>query len=231
MTRSTSSRPLPISTTTSDAVTTRLILSADDFGIAELFERIPDAHVKFEPVVATPADHALLVVKVNDHDHDTIETALRRDPAIAMVEDFGKYENGWQYRVTWDGRTRELIHRITDAGVTLLDVQGQADSWKMRLLAPNRTAIRRADEVLLEEGCTPQYKAIRPLDSTRIRVPDLNQKHYETLVTAFEMGYYDIPRTTSLVELAEEFEISHQALSERFRRAHKQLIDTTSLED
>lgn len=148
-----------------------------------------------------------------------------------MVEYFGKYENGWRYRVTWNGRTRELIQGLTDLDVTLLDVYGQADCWKLRLLAPDRTAIRQVDEVLVGGGCTPQYETIGPLDSTRIRGPDLNQKHYETLITAFEMGYYDIPRDITVKELAEEFGISHQALSERLRRAHGQLIDTAFIDD
>jgi predicted DNA binding protein len=231
MTGSTPPSPLPTFTTPSNATTTRLILSADDFGVTELFQRIPNARVECEPAVANPADHALLVVKTNDHDHDTIETALQHDSAIVMIGDLGKYESGWRYRVEWAGRTRELIHRLTDVGVTLLDVRGQADYWKMRLLAPDRTTIRRADEVLVGEGYTPQYETIGPLDGTRIRGPDLNQKHYETLVTAFEMGYYDIPRGISTSELAEVFDISHQALSERFRRAHKQLIDTALVDD
>ena len=44
------------------------------------------------------------------------------------------------------------------------------------------------------------------------------------LVAAFEAGYYNIPRDVTLEELADELGISHQALSERFRRAYEGLI-------
>ena len=43
-------------------------------------------------------------------------------------------------------------------------------------------------------------------------------------MTAFEAGYYNIPRDVTSEELAAELDVSHQALSERFRRGHKQLV-------
>lgn len=47
-----------------------------------------------------------------------------------------------------------------------------------------------------------------------------------TVVEAFERGYYDIPRRTTLGGLAESRSTSHQSLSEQLRRAHRNLIDT-----
>ena len=54
--------------------------------------------------------------------------------------------------------------------------------------------------------------------------PELSSDQHEALVAAFETGYYDIPRDVTLEELADQLGISHQALSERFRRAYEGLI-------
>ncbi|MFB9808291.1 helix-turn-helix domain-containing protein [Haladaptatus pallidirubidus] len=43
-------------------------------------------------------------------------------------------------------------------------------------------------------------------------------------MAALESGYYDIPRGISGEELSDDLGISHQALSERLRRAYKNLI-------
>jgi len=51
----------------------------------------------------------------------------------------------------------------------------------------------------------------------------LTDKQLEVLNAALEHGYYECPRETQLKELADEIGISHQALSERMRRANKQL--------
>ena len=55
----------------------------------------------------------------------------------------------------------------------------------------------------------------------------LTDKQGEALELAFEQGYYEIPRDTTAKEFAEAVGISHQALSERLRRAHKNLAENT----
>ena len=52
----------------------------------------------------------------------------------------------------------------------------------------------------------------------------LTDRRFETVVSAYECGYYDIPREMNQAELAEHFDVSHQAVSERLRRAHGTII-------
>ncbi|MFC7057570.1 helix-turn-helix domain-containing protein [Halovenus salina] len=54
----------------------------------------------------------------------------------------------------------------------------------------------------------------------------LTDRQREALLTANEMGYFEIPRTASLEDVADELEITASSLSERLRRAHSHLIDT-----
>ena len=51
----------------------------------------------------------------------------------------------------------------------------------------------------------------------------LSECRYETVVTGHNAGYYTVPRTVSLAELADDVGVTHQALSERLRRAHRTL--------
>ena len=51
----------------------------------------------------------------------------------------------------------------------------------------------------------------------------------ETLMYAVEMGYYALPRQISTQEIANEFDISDQAASERLRRAIDMLVANTLL--
>ncbi len=44
------------------------------------------------------------------------------------------------------------------------------------------------------------------------------------MLAALEHGYYDVPREASLTDLAERLDVSHQALSERLRRGHGNLV-------
>ncbi|MWV40531.1 helix-turn-helix domain-containing protein [Natrialba sp. INN-245] len=55
----------------------------------------------------------------------------------------------------------------------------------------------------------------------------LTDRQYEALRTAYEMGYFEIPRTTSLRAVAGELDITAPSLSERLRRAQTHLVETT----
>ena len=63
------------------------------------------------------------------------------------------------------------------------------------------------------------------MDGVRGERSPLTKTQYETVVTAYELGYFDVPRKVTLKELAAELDVSHQALSERLRRSHAALVD------
>lgn len=55
----------------------------------------------------------------------------------------------------------------------------------------------------------------------------LTDRQREALRVAYERGYFEIPRRTSLEALATELDISASSLSERLRRAQTQLVEET----
>lgn len=55
----------------------------------------------------------------------------------------------------------------------------------------------------------------------------LSEVQYRALTAAVEAGYYQVPREITMEELAAEFDVSHQALSERLRRAVDTLVAHT----
>lgn len=53
----------------------------------------------------------------------------------------------------------------------------------------------------------------------------LTTAQHETLTTALNMGYYNVSRDTTMDELAGTLGVSQQALSKRFRRGYRNLIE------
>jgi len=189
-----------------------------------VFERLPDARVECEPAVANPIDHALITVRTEE-DERAVSTALRSDPSIAGVDCFGERPDGFWCRMTWGDRPRRIVQRFVAANVTLLSLQGGRGEWKLRLLSPDWNGVERMHTALEEFGCDVECERLSTFDGGGDSLrPELSSEQHKALVTAFEAGYYDIPRSVTLDELADELGISHQALSERFRRAHKGLV-------
>lgn len=92
-------------------------------------------------------------------------------------------------------------------------------------MAPEHDVLSEIYEFCEGNGLSLTIDAIYELSDDESSHHGLTDSQHTALVKAEEMGYYDVPRTTELVELADEFDISHQALSERLRRAHGNLID------
>ena len=209
--------------TATDASTARFELPAPGFALVELFERVPDAAVELEPAVANPDDHALLLVEADAH--RAVDAALRSSPSVAAVERFGREEHRARYRVTWEGHARRVLRGLVAEGVTLIDLHGASGRWKLRVLAPDRAAIARAYDALEDLGCDPNCRSITRFGDGLANPAGVTDKQRKALTRAFELGYYDIPRDVTTEELAADLGVSHQALSERFRRAHKGLIE------
>jgi predicted DNA binding protein len=220
---STPTPPTPSATT--DASTAGFVLPAEGFALADLFERVPDARVECESAVANPDDHALLVVQTDEQKRD-VDAALQSDSGVAAVECFGERADGWTYRVTWTGHPRRLIQRLVAADISLVSVQGRSGEWKLCLLAPDREGIARAHEIMDDLDCEADCRSVSTVDSERSSRSGLTIEQREALVTAFEMGYYNVPRDATANDIAADLGISHQALSERLRRANHQLVET-----
>ncbi|HET7322986.1 MAG TPA: helix-turn-helix domain-containing protein [Halococcus sp.] len=213
------------SVTTTDASTARFDVPATAFAFADLFERIPDARVELDTTVAMPDDHTLLVVRTDGCEY-TVDTALRLAQSVKTAERFDEREDGWTYRVRWKGRPRRFIQRLVAADVTLLSANGQSCRWTFRLLAPDRTGISRAHDIMADLDCEADCQRISTFEGGETDSTGLTDEQREALVAAFEAGYYDIPRNVTADDVADSLDISHQALSERFRRAYRHIVET-----
>lgn len=63
------------------------------------------------------------------------------------------------------------------------------------------------------------------VDHLVMHSPALSGEQREVVNAAREMDYYTVPRGTTLAQLGDALGISHQATSERLRRAHGRLAD------
>lgn len=95
------------------------------------------------------------------------------------------------------------------------------------MLFPTRDALSRTYEYYETNGIRFEILSVYNVDDDRQGRFGLTDEQQETLTAAFEAGYYEVPREVNMEELASEFDISHQALSERIRRAHRGLVKNT----
>jgi predicted DNA binding protein len=188
-----------------------------------VFERVPDARVDIESTVATPDSHVLLMVRTDTTRRKSVIDALRADASVTAVEYLTDRSDGWMFRVAWGEQPRRFVRRVLAEDATILSARAQNDKWTLELLLPDRDALTRAYAAIEDCECGTELERIGTYGDGGGRF-DLTDEQREALVAAFEAGYYDIPRDLTAAELADELDISHQALSERFRRGYATLV-------
>lgn len=204
-----------------------LTLPADEFALRRTLEAVPDLEVEVERVVAYDPDHVMPYVwfsTATEH-LETLDDALRDDPSVESVELLTDLESERLYRMHWVEDVAVMLHVLTEEGATVLEASGERSHWRFRILFPERDALSRTYDFVDEQGLTADVEKIHELEDDRHGRYGLTDAQHETLVAALENGYYEIPRAVDMEELSVDLGVSHQALSERLRRAHRTLVE------
>jgi predicted DNA binding protein len=127
--------------------------------------------------------------------------------------------------VEWCARAERLVEAFLSERGTVLAASCEEGSWFVRVLYPTRTCLSRVANRCQAADFQFDIKRIYGLDGGREERFDLTDKQQTALEAALKSGYYGIPRETNAAQLATELDVSHQALSERLRRAHKSLVE------
>lgn len=113
----------------------------------------------------------------------------------------------------------------------MLNARGSADTWEMQIRFADEEVLSAFRSSCEEHGIelVTQWM-MRPEAPKSPRQHNLTPVQRETLLIAFEEGYFEILRKVSLSELAEKLGASHQTVSERLRRSYAYFVqDTLSL--
>lgn len=200
-------------------------ISAGTFALGETLEAVPEATFDVERVVAHDTERVMPFVWASASDREALEAAFEADPSVAEVEMLSDLDDEWLYRMEWVSHVQFVVHVLLEEQATVLDAHSESGRWHLRLMFPDRGSLSRTHEFCEEHDIEIAVDTIYEMDNERHGRFGLTEEQSETLTAAFESGYYEVPRDTSVADLAEELGISHQALSERFRRAHGNLVE------
>lgn len=208
------------------SVTVSLSLAAEEFPLGRVFQALPDARIELERVI--PSGEALLPYAwVYGEDAETVRAAIETTDHVSHVDVLDALPDRTLVRIDWEPSVDGVIDAIADHQAAILEADGDADRWRFGLRFPSSDAASRFQTACREASLHLDINSVH--DTTEKgtdRSHDLTAPQREVLERAFEDGYFDIPRQTTLVTIADEFGISDQAASERLRRALRRLAAT-----
>lgn len=197
-------------------------LPAQDTALAVTFERAPEATVHLESAVS----NSVPCLWIEDAGRQAVEEGFEADPSVESTQLLVETDERLLYDVTFTEETSQTCETLLAEGGSLLEAWGSAGWWHLRMRFDDREDLSRTHDRLLEADVHADVKRVADLSDTVVAHSRLTPQQREALSAAFERGYFEIPRGISMEELAGELDISHQALSERLRRAYETLVDS-----
>lgn len=200
-----------------------IVVAADGLPLGDLPAATDAAEVELQRVVPV-GPSASPYVWVTGGDVDEVEAAVRADPAVEAVDRLAASGDRHLYQVRWADDRDGLLGALVDADGELLRAVGTDGEWNLRLQFRSRGDLRAFRTGATEAGVS--------FDLRRLFNPSLPQEddpltaeQRAALRTAYEQGYYQVPRRRTQREVADLVGISGSSLSRRLRRGTAALIE------
>lgn len=202
------------------------VLSVDDeelaaLGIQDLVSLCRSAGLRdFEELECQPTG---AVIRIE------VETQLDEDRLQAV-----DYVNWWE-RVTSSDDPQQYILSFTAPNLSETisdhanDLVGTCDTEmtdqgaNLSLVGPH-DAIRGTLDEYRSSGVSPHLRRITSYTGTERPLDRLTDRQQEVIQTAYNMGYYEVPRETSTEAVAAELEIDPSTVAEHLQRAERNLL-------
>lgn len=171
-------------------------------------------------------------VRVRNDAREAFERSVREHPSVNKIQLINEHDDETLYALDWNPSENSLLRRVLELDAVLLGASGSADIWAMELRFPSHDVLSTFRDYYVEADI--QVSVERIFNPTK---PDagpwygLTATQRETLSYAAEAGYYSLPREISTQDLADAFDVSDQAITERLRRGISTLVMNTLLVD
>lgn len=199
-------------------------VDVEAFALSETLPARPEVQIEADRMVAHSPEWTLPCLWVTGDDLAAFHTALAADPTVDSILGMEVYNGTRLYHLEWDEGIIETIEAIIDKRGTILAAQGRDTMWQLRIRFMESEQLEAFREHF--HGDFTLDRLVTPV-LPRQEESKITPEQREALVLAAARGYFDVPRETTLADLADELDITHQSLSERLRRGEKALVTNT----
>ena len=206
-----------------------LQITAENYYSCELTDKIP---VRVS-IMTINGDTGFGVIEpvqgVESHIAEYVDQ-LKDDEDISEVEVTYKSSEAYWTRVVHQLEGPSIYETILSSGcMSRLPIIIQNGVQKHTVLAPSKNRVKEMLSLLRKRFSEVQLLRLRTTPYTKSKVR-LTDKQSEALRLAHESGYYEIPRSVKIAELAKKLDISRVSMQERLRRAERDIMNAYALD-
>jgi predicted DNA binding protein len=210
-------------------VIVELSVPAAEFQLGRILAVEGDVTITLKKMVPL-GERPVPLFQVSGTVNDAFESRVRDHPTVADIHVVNTHDGETLYALDWEIGENTFLDSVTALDGHVLEATANAGNWVFQIRFDSHQALSAFHEACFDDNVP--VNVLRIFNPTK---PDagpwygLTESQRETLSYAVEQGYYSIPRQCSTLDIAEEFDISDQAATERLRRAIYTLVSNTLL--
>lgn len=209
------------------SVIAELSIPAHEFELGRILEIEGDTTIELEEMVPL-GETAVPFFSLREGSSEAFEESVRDHPSVDDLQQVSTRDGDVYYSLNWRHERDLVFEGFLETDAHLLTATGHATNWDFELRFPDHAALSAFKEYCENAHVTLTvnriYNPTKPGDSPWFGLTEVQR---DTLLYAVDKGYYAIPRQISTQELADEFGVSDQAVTERLRRATIALVENT----
>lgn len=214
------------------AIVAAFAIPAEEFALGRALQVDPEMTIELEQIVPSGQEMPPFFWAYNE-DFEAFEAAAEEQVAIERLTILERQGHVGLFHAEWTENVSEFLRVVVETEATIVQGRGTADEWSFKLRFPDRESLREFRSACDDRGVEASLQRLQQLtalDGATLGEDGptdfgLTEKQRDTLLLAFREGYFDDPREVTLDELAETFEVSPRAVSQRLRRAIYNLIE------
>ncbi|RLM53908.1 DNA-binding protein [Halobellus sp. Atlit-31R] len=207
----------------------KVYFSHPRMALANVISSLPEVEIRVLQEVSTDpvSDQSFFVVETDEV--DDLERALAGDHTVETAHRVSSYEDRPVYSIEFTDDALLLGSVVTGQDGFALNAYRYDDGWVERWQLPSRESLQSVWEYANDQSFEFDIHEIHQISESRQSdASGLTDKQRTALIYAYEHGYFEEPRETTLEEIADEFDISTTAASGRVRRGVKNLIESSA---
>lgn len=199
---------------------------AEEFPLGSVFDTLPDVTVELERLIP---DEQLLIPYfwVRGAEAEDIEAAFAAHAGVVEINLIDTVEDQYLLRAEWETDYFGILSALAAAEIVVLSGIGRKGGWTFEVRGEDRDDISEFRADCQKHDIQIEIVSVHSLLPIQGEDHELTVKQREAILLAYEKGYFDSPRSTSLGEVAAELGITQQSLSSRLRRGFSQLVYMT----
>lgn len=209
------------------SVIAEFTVPAEAFALHATFEAVPDTTVEIERLATHSREWVMPFLWVSSSDLDAAERALRDDPSIEALEVVDTDGRVREFNVEWNEDVQGLVDEVVDQHAIVQEAEAANGTWHLKLKFLDQDAVREFQSYFRERNQEFELERLHEGSPPKERDYDLTPEQREVLLTALKRGYFAVPRAAQSSDLAAELDISTNAVSQRLRRATRNLVRST----